>query len=177
MSYCNKKAMTPMLAVVVLLIITVSVSGGAFFWLNKIQGQISQEEDLQVRTIGTDSSKVDVVASEYDVNNNKLTLFLQNLGQTTVPLASSASVPTTIWVVKDQRQSVLCSCDWSGKDNGPVCLEGCNKAIAGGEILKVVIGNVGPGTLCNIGGQASGSLLTLTIDFGGKAVATGGIVR
>jgi flagellin-like protein len=56
----NKKAITPILAVVILFIITVSVSGGAFFWLSNIQGQIEEEENLEVRTLGTEASEVDL---------------------------------------------------------------------------------------------------------------------
>jgi|GEM_PF-2489120 len=172
----NKKAMTPMLAVVVLLIITVSVSGGAFFWLNKIQGQIEGDQNSEVRGLGA-VGKIDVIASEYDANQNQLTLFLQNLDPEAIPISSSAAASATVWVVKNTKQEILCSTDWSGNDNGPKCTEGCNKDINTGEVMKVVLSNVGQNSLCNIGAQPSGTLLTLTIDFGGKAVATGGIVR
>lgn len=173
----GKKGIAPTIAVILLLIMTVSAAGTAFYWLSLIENQLQSEEQINVKEFGPLEGKIKVVAANYDEDTDNLVMFLENTGSTAVPIETASIVPTTLWVLKNNQQSVICSTDWSGVENSPVCKEGCISAVASGELRRIVLENLGSDKLCNVAGQPSSSLVHYTIDFSGKAVAAGGFVR
>lgn len=173
----NKKGITSTIAVVLLLIMTVSAAGTAFYWLNLIEGQLKAEEQLNVKEFAPLEGEIKVVAARYNEQLDNLVMFVENIGTATIPIKTVSTIPTTLWVLKDGQQEMICSTDWSGVENGPVCKEGCIGAVASGELRRVVLANLGPNALCNVANQPSNSLIHYTIDFSGKAVAAGGFVR
>ena len=177
MFFKNKKGITPIIAVILLLIMTVSAAGTAFYWLSLIQNQLKAEEQLNIKKYGELEGQVEIVASRYDEDVDSLILFLRNIGGSNIPIETDPEIPTTLWILKDQNENVICSTDWSGTNGGPICKEGCNKVINSGEIRRVVLSNFGQNALCDITTQPPNSLIHYTIDFSGKAVITGGFVR
>lgn len=171
----NKRGITPIIAIILLLILTVSTAGTAFYWLYSIEGKIAAEEQLNIKKYGDLEGQLKVVAARY--NAGDLIIFFQNIGNSAIPIETASKTPTTLWLLETEQQNIICSTDWSGVDNGPVCKEGCINAIASGELRQIVLGNLGVGTLCNVENQPSESLLHYTVDFSGKAVADGGFVR
>lgn len=172
----NKKAITSLLAVLILGTMTVSASGAAFYWINLIQGQVASQEGIKFEKLGTLESDIDILTANYNSGNDKLTLYLKNIGTASVPLESEAKVPTTLWLVMDPQNNIICSTDWSGANKGPTCLEGCKENIKPDETRKVVLTNMKEGMLCNLATLPSDSLLSFSVDFSGKAIATGNFI-
>jgi len=172
----GKKAVTPTIAIIILLFITVSAAGAAFYWLNLIEDQLKAQKNINVKEYGGAENVLEVLASRYDEDSDNLILFVKNAGSETIPVKTDPAVPTTLWVLKGEK-SVICSTDWSGNDNAPVCKEGCSRKIASGELRKIVLENLDQDSLCNVVSQQPGQLIFYTIDFSGKAMATGGFVR
>jgi len=173
----NKRGITPVIAIILLLILTVSSAGTAFYWLYSIEGQISAEDQLNIKRYGDLEGQLKIVAARYDASVGDLVIFLENIGGTTIPVETASKTPTTLWLLENEQQEVICSTDWSGVDNSPVCKEGCMGAISSGELRQIVLGNLGANTLCNVENQPSESLLHYTVDFSGKAAVDGGFVR
>lgn len=171
----NKKGVTPIIAIILLLIMTISAAGAAFYWLNLIEGKLKVQENINVKEFGGEGN-VSIIAANYDAQLDQLILFLENKGSVAIPIKTSSVSPTTVWVLKDEK-SAICSTDWSGADNGPVCVDGCKTNLAAGELRRITLENLNSNSLCNVQDQQPGSLIFYTIDFSGKAVATGGFVR
>ena len=173
----NKKGITPVIAIILLLILTVSAAGTAFYWLTLIEGKLASEEQVNIKEYGVVEGGVNIVATQYNSNLGQLTIFFKNIGGINIPIENVSKTPTTLWLLKDYQNKVICSTDWSGSNNGPICIEGCIIPIAPDETRQVILNNLGPSSLCNIAAQPSESLLQYSVDFSGKAVAKGGFVK
>lgn len=173
----NKQGITPVIAIIVLLVLTIGAAGTAFWWLASIESKLSVEEQAGIVKYGELEGNIKVAASRYDESVNNLILFFENIGSESVPIGTAASSPTTLWVLKNADGNVICSTDWSGTGNSPVCEQGCTGSIGGGETREIILSNFGANALCNIKTQPANSLLNYKVDFSGKAVADGGFVR
>ncbi|MGC8940713.1 MAG: archaellin/type IV pilin N-terminal domain-containing protein [Candidatus Nanoarchaeia archaeon] len=174
----NNKGITPIIAIILLLMMTVAVAGAAFFWLTRIQNQLQGGvESFQSTSLTQMASRVEVLDADYVKSTSyaNLTIFLQNTGNTKIPLPNSSTYPTTTWILKDENGVAKCSSDWSGAA-GVNCTEGCgsNILIDVGQIKKVVL-NISSGSSCWLG-EASGRLYSFTIDFSGKTTTSGSFV-
>ena len=175
-----KKGVASTVAIIILLAMTISASGAAFYWLHLIQGKVAGNEQMEIEDYGPEESEILTVAAEYTSTTDKLIMFFENKGDIDIPVHNTSKVPTTIWLLKDVEQNLICTADWSGKNNGPVCIEGCDLAanpIAAGETKKIVLGNLGANTLCDITTIPKEHLLFFSIDFAGKAKTSGTFIR
>jgi len=171
----NKKAISPIIAIVILLTVTVSSASSAFFWLNKIQGQITGEEErFEVVSFELEGAEVEVLDTDF-TPQNELLMFIQNSGEEPIIISSTTDAPTTVWLLKDANDQVICSSDWSGVGNAPICKQGCNEELAPGEIRKVILGNLDG--MCNVVGKPTDSIFVYEIDFGGITKVESSFVR
>ena len=169
----NKKGITPIIAIVLLLMMTVATAGAAFFWFIRIQGELQGGTESYTGELSEKmSAKVDVLVTYYDGNVN---IYLQNNGNIEVPISKSGTNPTTTWILQDPNQNVVCSSYW-GDATKTECVSGCTgtgTTLEIGEIQKVELDIDGD---CNIASNATytaGSKFYFIIDFSGE-VATGG---
>ena len=175
----GKKAITPIIAVILLLMMTVAAAGAAFFWLSRIQGQMSGGvESYQSEIFTTMASNVEVVDAMFDNQGAdvNLTIWFQNTGNTKIPVDDSTTAPTTTWILKDPDQHVFCSTDWSGTNDAVTCLEGCgeDEEIDIGAIQKVILDL--ENNNCDINDSDAG-LYYFTTFFSGKATSSGSFVK
>jgi hypothetical protein len=170
----NKKGITPTIAILILLSVTVSSAGSAFYWLNNIQTSVSAEhERFDVVDFAITGAEAGVLASSFE--ETKLTMFIKNTGEETINIKSVTEPPTTAWLLKDVNDQVICASDWSGKGNGPVCEQGCGQELAPGELRKIILGNLNG--LCNIADKPDDSVFLYEIDFSGATKAEGSFVK
>ena len=180
----SKKGISPIIAVILLLMMTVAVAGAAFFWLSRIQGQMQGGvESYQGKIFENIASKVDVIDADYKQagSTENLTIFFHNIGNSKIPISNSASYPTTTWILKDSDQVAICSANWGGGTNQTACLEdtcGTSTQMDVGEIHKVVLRL--SSSACSISDDTdypSGTVFTFTVDFSGKTTTSGSFVK
>jgi len=175
----SKKGISPIIAVILLLMMTVAVAGAAFFWLSRIQGQMQGGvESYQGRIFENIASRVDVIDADYKLSGaENLTIFFHNVGNSKIPVSDASSFPTTTWILRDSDQVALCSANWGGGTNQTTCTEGCGAStqMDVGEIHKVVLRL--SGSACSLSAQSSGTVFTFTVDFSGKTTTSGSFVK
>jgi len=173
----TKKGITPIIAIILLLMMTVAVAGAAFFWLSRIQNQLQGGvESFQGTVLTQVAYKVDVVDADW-VNasgDENLTIFLQNTGNTEIPLAKSDDFPTTTWILRDSNQVALCSSTWA--DEPAECIKNCGSTstLEVGEIKDVVLALSDE---CSLSTLPGGEVFSFTIDFSGKTTTSGSFVK
>jgi len=172
----GKRGITPIIAIILLLMMTVAVAGAAFFWLTRIQGQLQGGvESFQGRIFETIASSVNVIDSDF--SSNELTIFFHNTGNTEVPVKDSDTFPTTTWILRDSNQVSVCSSDWSGVGNNTDCTTGCggSEIIGVGEIKKVVLDLAG--SSCSLTSFSDGTVFSFVVDFSGVTTTAGSFVK
>ena len=178
----GKKGITPIIATILLLMMTVAVAGAAFFWLTRIQGQLQGgTESYQGRIFQTMASSVDVVDANYDPSDKDLTLFFHNTGNTEIPVDDDNEPPTTTWILRNSAQVAVCSTDWSGIGSGgngsAECTDGCgsDEKMGVGEIHKVVVDL--SSSACDIASEPGGTVFNFVVDFSGVTTTAGSFVK
>jgi len=172
----GKKGITPIIAIILLLMMTVAVAGAAFFWLSRIQNQLQGGvESFQGTMMTQIASKVDVIDADYSDTPGNLTIFFQNTGNTKIPVSDGTDFPTTTWILKDENQVAICSSNWNSTAPAS-CDEGCGTTtqMDVGEIHKVILHLVDD---CEIDyGDSAGKVFSFTVDFSGKTTSSGSFV-
>ncbi len=170
----NKKGLTPIIAVILLLMMTVAAAGAAFFWFIRIQSELQGgTESYQGKLSENMASKVDVLVADYTATD-QVTIYLQNKGNTEVPLRREENNPTTTWILSDSNGQVICADDWGGSGTDTYCSTGCTSSLERGEIRKVVL--TLDGDCDDISSETiypNETAFNFIIDFSGQA-ATGG---
>ena len=175
----GKKGITPIVAIGLLLVLTIAAAGTAFFWLTQLQGQIQEDqEQFEVLKFANTDADIEVLAADYNPLKDSLTVFLKNAGKIEIPVKTDPEPPTTVWLLRDPISEIICSTDWSGSNNGPECLEGCDKSqIDKDATRKLTLGGFGTGSLCDISEQEEGGLMSFKIDFSGETTTRGSFIR
>ena len=183
----GKKGITPVIAVILLLMMTVAVAGAAFYWLVKIQGGMQGgTESYEGKLVERMAGYVGVAAVYYDRSNKLLKIHLQNQGNTEIPLTDSNAPPTTTWILINSARQTVCSGDWSGNSaaggyNAKCTGSGCDDNLVIGAMQEVILDldyqNSG---LCDISDDddyPEESMFYFTIDFSGKGTAGGQFLK
>jgi len=172
-----RRGITPIIAVILLLMMTVAAAGAAFYWISRIQAQMQGGvESYQETMFGRMASRVDVIDADYDGDTTQiLHIWIQNTGNTKIPIDDSSVQPTTNWWLEDANQNVVCSTNWAGSGGAPDCKSGCGTDLDVGEIREIQLDFTGSD--CSITSYANGSLFSFTIDFSGKVTTTGSFVK
>ncbi len=172
----GKKGITPIIAIILLLMMTVAVAGAAFFWLSRIQNQLQGGVESYQGTMFTQmASSVDVVGADLD-NHNNLTIFFQNTGNTKIPVVDHNDFPTTTWIMKDSDQVARCSTSNLNSTSDAECQYGCgdDEFIEVGEIHRIVLRLEDD---CNISlADDGGKIFYFTVDFSGKTTSSGSFI-
>ncbi len=172
----NSKGITPIIAIILLLMMTVAVAGAAFFWLSRIQNQLQGGVESYQGTIFTSmASRVDVIAVDFDADDNNLTIIFQNTGNTKIPISDDTDSPTTTWILKDYDQKIRCSTSNWNSTSDAECQEGCGHD----PPPYIDIGKPHPVVLhleddCAIDlDDDGGKVFYFTVDFSGKTTSSG----
>jgi len=98
-----KKGITPVIAIILLLLITIAIIGFAFVYLNRIASQTgaSVEEDLNTQ-LGNQAQRISIV----NIDSGSYIITLRNTG--------TASVARSVISVFNNNAAV--SCSWTGND-------------------------------------------------------------
>lgn len=160
---------------------TVAAAAASFYWLVKIQGQMQGgAEQYEEKSFERMASKINWIDAKYNGSGTgstrgNLTLYIQNVGTTEIPLDSGSTDPTTSVIIKDKNQDVICSEKLAGSSaTEPECSSGCSGNLEPNEIAKLIL-KLGTATNCNINSTtyADDSLFYVTLYFSGKATAAG----
>ena len=97
-----KRGITPIIAIILLLMMTVAVSGAMFYWLSRVQGQTQGAvESFQSNLFTNIASEVSIIEANYNDTLEQLHIFLHNTGNTQITLDNSTTYPTTDWILFD----------------------------------------------------------------------------
>jgi flagellin-like protein len=178
----NTKGMTPIVAIILLLMMTVAAAGTSFYWLIKIQSEMQGgTEQYQENVFERLASTVNWLDADYNSTEENLTIYLQNVGTTDIPLDNSTTDPTTTWILKDSEQVTVCEAKLDGETNGavtnPNCVSGCGTSTNLRPSSSTSIMLELSGTNCDISGYAEDSLMRVTLFFSGKATTSGTFER
>jgi flagellin-like protein len=170
----NAKGMTPIVAVILLLMMTVAAAGTSFYWLIKIQSEMQGgTEQYQENVFERLASTVNWLDADYNSTEENLTIYLQNVGTTDIPLDNSGTDPTTTWILKDSEQVTVCESKFDGSGSNVNCVSGCGTTTNLGPSASTSIMLELSGTNCDISGYADDSLMRVTLFFSGKATTAG----
>lgn len=122
-----RKGITPVIAIILLLLITISMVGFAFIWFNRMTRGVAEETGRGINeTIRTSGQKVSIDAATTSG------IWIRNIGTVSIPVSS-------ISVYED---GALESCTWSGSiAPGAVSACGTTCAAAGNTIRATAPGN------------------------------------
>lgn len=178
----NKRGITPIIATILLLMMAVAAAAASFYWLVKIQGQMQGgAEQYEEKSFERMASKVNWIDAKYNGSgthpqHGNLTLYIQNVGTTTIPLDAGSTDPTTSIIIKDKNQDVICSEKLDGSGSAPKCTSGCGGNLDPNALAKLIIKLNGTGSSCNSigsGTYADDALFYITLYFSGKATTAG----
>jgi flagellin-like protein len=170
----GKKGITPIVAIILLLMMTVAAAGTSFYWLIKIQSQMQGgTEQYQENVFDRLASTVNWLDADYNSTAETLTIYLQNVGTTDIALDNSTTDPTTTWILKDSEQTTVCESKFDGVGTNVDCYTGCGSTTelssSGSTSIALNLTNTG----CDISGYADDTLMRATIFFSGDATTAG----
>lgn len=166
--------MTPIVAIILLLMMTVAAAGTSFYWLIKIQSEMQGgTEQYQENVFYRLASAVNWLDADYNSTAETLTIYMQNVGTTDVPLDNSSTDPTTTWILKDSEQVTVCESKFDGVGTNVDCVAGCgpNTVLKPSASSSITLNLTG--SACDISGYADDTLMRATIYFSGKATTSG----
>ncbi len=141
----GKKGITPVIAIVLLLMITVAAAGATYVWIQKILSSQQKEINTKLET------KLQILQTTCHAGTNKLELIIINSGKRTVDMSpldvivydSSGSV-TPITKINVDESSMSNATAWKqaqkpGGYTGPVTLTLNGKFVAGEYYSKITL--------------------------------------
>ncbi len=173
-----KRGITPIIAIILLLMMTVAVSGAMFYWLSRVQGQTQGAvESFQSNLFTNIASEVSIIEANYNDTLEQLHIFLHNTGNTQITLDNSTTYPTTDWILFDSDRKSVCSTDWGSTTNSTPCYSGCGSTVelSVGQIREIRLNLTN--SPCDITSKVNGSVFSFIIDFSGKATTAGSFVK
>lgn len=179
------KGLTPVIAMILLLMMTVAAAGASFYWLIRIQGELQGgTQQFQEQTFERMTSNVNWQdATHYGSvqENQTLNITLLNTGTTKIPINTDSTSPKTQWTLLDSEQDIICTTDFSNKTSDVLCTTGCASDLAIKELrLLTIFWNGTAGSPCdlNVPNNANttypdDTLIYAKLNFNGKATASG----
>ena len=174
----NKKGITPIIAIILLLMMTVAAAGASFYWLIKIQSQMQGgTEQYQENVFDRLASSINWLDADYNATSETITIYLQNVGTTDIPLDNSTTDPTTTWILKDSEQITVCESKFDGTTVLSVtsvdCYSGCGPSTNLQSSASTAIYLNLSDTKCDISGYSDDTLMRATVFFSGEATTSG----
>ena len=155
---------------------TVAAAGAGFFWFIRIQSELQGGTESYSGNLAEKvASKVDVVVADYS-GSNQVDIYLQNNGNSAVPVKRGSSSPTTTFILQDSSQDVICS-EYLGTSSSDdaYCSSGCNDDLGISELQKIRLALKSSGD-CDISSATTypnGTIFSFKLDFSGQS-GTGG---
>jgi flagellin-like protein len=165
------KGLTPVIAMILLLMMTVAAAGASFYWLLRIQGELQGgTQQFQEQTFEQMTSMVGWQSATYSEDPDLLYITVVNRGTTKIPIDNESTSGGVQWILLDNEQDHVCTSDWDGTH--VKCNSGC---IDDGDLLvnELRTINLTLKSSCNITAVTADQLMFSTIYFGGKASASG----
>lgn len=170
----NKRAITPIVAIILLLMMTVAAAGTSFYWLIKIQSQMQGgTEQYQENVFDRLASTVNWLDADYNTTAETITIYIQNVGTTDIPLDNSTTDPTSTWILKDSEQVTVCESKFDSVGTNVDCYSGCGPSTELSSSASTSISINLTDTECDISGYADDTLMRVTIFFSGDATTSG----
>jgi len=164
------KGLTPIIAMILLLMMTVAAAGASFYWLLGIQGDLQgSTQQFQQQTFEQMTSVVGWQTATYSPLTENLLITIVNRGTTKIPI-DNESASGVQWVLLDNEQEHVCTSNWMNVN--VKCIEGC---VDQGDLLVSELRtlNLTLKSTCKLNATAEDQLIFSTIYFGGKATASG----
>ena len=174
----SRKGLTPVIAMILLLMMTVAAAGASFYWLVRIQSELQGGTQMyQKTTFEAMTSSVIWQTSSYNRTSEILTIVALNTGTAKIPISDSTTSPKTVWTLTNGDGDILCTSDWSGLDsdgdgtNDTKCLSGCGSDLVLKDSRNIEL-NLSDSE-CDISSQSNGSTVAVDITFSGIAPLKG----
>ena len=84
----SSKGITPVIATVLLLMMTVSAAAGAYYWITSVQGNLQQSSETAIDSSGiTGSYRISVLAGGITctASSDDITVYVKNTGASDIP--------------------------------------------------------------------------------------------
>ena len=179
--FSSKKAFTPIIAIILILMMVVAIGGAMFYWLTRIQGQSQGGiESFQGRFFTTAATQANVLRVYYNGTralDEVMFLYVQNIGNSNIPTTNTSTPPTTEWIIFDSNGRAICSANLGGDNitKTPSCNKGCSSDILPGQIREMRV-NLS-GSICTLMNVSNGTQVSLTLDFSGKTTTSASFIK
>lgn len=176
-----RKGLTPVIAMILLLMMTVAAAGASFYWLLGLQGELQGgTQQFQEQTFERMTSDVQWMSATFERNgtgddNGTLMLTIMNTGTTKIPINNGSTSPKVQWTLYDSEQDFICTADWSLTNNVVICNSGCTSELALKEVRTINLTVDGNDT-CSLNSTTlypDDTLIYTDISFSGKTTASG----
>lgn len=176
-----RKGLTPVIAMILLLMMTVAAAGASFYWLIRLQGELQGgTQQFQEQTFERMTSHVEWQSSTHngtDDSNQTLKITFLNTGTTKIPINSDSTSPKSQWSLLDSEQDIICTTDFSDMGTDVLCVDGCTSDLALKELRTIELNwNTTSDCDLNVGSNTTypeDSLIYAKINFNGKTTASG----
>lgn len=162
MRWTNNRAISTIIAVILMLLITVAIAGGTFFWISatqrQVQAGISEESEEIVRNINTEPR---IFITEYDNSTERLQIYISSAGG-----ASFSVIPgSTTFVLKYVNGTTKCVTTINNLGQSTTF------TIAASTVSTFNLSL--DSTACDIGTTRSNIQFQYDLNFGGQFIASG----
>jgi len=174
-----RKGLTPVIAMILLLMMTVAAAGASFYWLLGLQSELQGgTTQFQEQTFERMTSDVNYLSGTFDRDgngstNSTLMLTIQNTGTTKIPINNVTANPAVQWTLYDSERDFICTSNWNGTDVD--CRTNCGTDLLLKEVKTMNLTITGSGScdLTNSTTYPDDSLVSFDISFSGKASLSG----
>jgi len=172
----NKKGITPIIAVILLLMMTVAGAGAAFFWFVRIQSEMQGGTESYTEQLSEKiSARMDISEIDYGTTSN-LTIIARNNGNVPISVAGS----TTSFILKVYNNNILCNSKLNatnntGSDTVNIFCTGCSGEVDIQSTKQLTLDLSDSDGPCYINSTTYGdnTVFTIKMDFAGKAASGG----
>ena len=174
------KGITPIVAMILLLMMTVAAAGTSFYWLIRIQGELQGgTQQFQGQTFERMTSNVNWQDATFNATNHTnqyLEIVLLNTGTTKIPINTDSTSPKSQWTLLDSEQDIICTTDFSNTSTDVLCTTGCTIDLAIKELRSITLNWSDSSSPCDLSDSTTypdDTLIYAKINFNGKATASG----
>ena len=93
----NNKAITPVISTILLIMLVVAITGGAWYWMTNVQGSLQESagSSIEQNTVAS-SAQFSIVSTRCNSTSDLLTVVILNTGQSSITAASTAQWLSTV---------------------------------------------------------------------------------
>ena len=155
-----KKGITPVISVVLLIMLVVAITGGAYYWMTNVQGSLQESVGASVESgsnlASTSFSIVSVVCDD-DGNSDTITATVINTGSQDINLDDIAQVMTV-----SSLQGIVLGVDSDGLGGAGTLSPGDSASLSGFGGENVIVPDSTYSVRVNLGSSSQTSVCTAT---------------